>query len=282
MMLIGYSSKATVSVTPALGPFASSTEDGLIDGFPTRVARLFWFIFETDITQSMTIQLSFSFPVPNRIAVVRGITLPVGTLLRVALRNAADVVIATVDQRVVQFTDGSRGAWFVFPEGTANSKYADLLIFDDVNGSTSGLSSGEVFDIGEFAVMPCVVVANSADWSDEFVDPTEATLSRDSQPATVVRTGYRKIEASVSASSYEQCYGGGLEGGMDLVQLREAFAGDRRAIAIPRWHPGTGILSQALVNATAIYCTVRMGRVQHLGGDYYSVPITFTEVPTQE
>lgn len=281
-MLIGYSTGLQAQVATIGGAgggrFLNQTQDGLIDGLPARVARLEWFVAAGTTATNLTIPVNLGGLKPHRLAVVRGVTLPVGTAIRVSLKDATGVLITFIDQRLVRFSDGSVGAWYVFPAGTPPSSYADLSIFNNVFGVV-GITSAQVFEIGEFAVMPAVDLAIQEDWSDEYVDPTETTLTRDSQPASVARLPYRRIEVTTSAATYEQAYRGALEGGMDLAQLRDAFAGDAPVIAIPRWRNDAGALVQSLVNSTAVFGTARMTRLQHMGGDLYSSGAIFTESP---
>lgn len=281
-MLIGYSQGEIPSVATIGGAgggrFLNGTQSGLVDGIPARVARLIWYTTAGTTATTLSIPLSFAQERNHRIAVVLGLTLPPGTLMRVRLKDALSNVVAFIDQRAVRFANGSTGAWFVFPVGTPASKLADLVIFNDVNGVAS-IAANQVFDIGEFAVMPAVDIAIQEDWSDESNDPTETTLTRDSQPASVGRLPYRKVEANLSASSYGQVYSAALEGGMDWAKVRQAFAGDSPVIAIPRWRDASGALVQDLVNATGLFGTARMGKVQHLGDDIYSAGLTFTESP---
>ena len=281
-MLIGYSTSEIPQIATIGGPFGgrflNGTQSGLVDGIPARAARMIWFTTAGNTSTTLTIPIAFSQPRKNRIAVVLGLSLPVGTLMRVRLKDALSNVVAFIDQRAVRFANGSTGAWFVFPAGMPDSKLVDLIIFNDVNG-VAAIAANQVFDIGEFAVMLAVDIAIQEDWADESIDPTETTLTRDSQPASVGRLPYRKVDANLSASSYGQVYGAALDGGMDWTKLRQAFAGDTPVVAIPRWRDESGALVQDLVNATGLFGTARMGKVQHLGDDIYSAGVTFTESP---
>lgn len=264
------------------GGFLGGTQDGLYDGVPSRVARLQWPTTAGVLTDHMRIFLTFSGGLaPLRLFAVRGLTLPAGTMLRVELYLAAGPTYVTLqNQRAVRFPDGSVGAWFLFPSTTPNVDRADLLVFNDVNG-VAAIAADQVFEIGEFAAMRCVDTTMQEDWSDEFIDPTESSMTRDSQPASIGRLGYRKVEVNLSAATYSECYSGGLSGGMDLAQLRDAFSGDRRVMAVPRWRDDTGAVVQSLLDTTAVYGTARMGKVQHLGGDYYAASVVFTEAPAR-
>lgn len=284
-MLIGYSMPEVlgygVASTLSGGGFLGSTQDGLFDGLPARVARLQWPTTTGTLTDHMRIILAFNGgQAPLRLAAVRGLTLPVGTLLQVDLCQGISglTVVASQTQRAVRFADGSVGAWFIFPSTSPTADRADLLVWNDVSGAAA-IAANQVFEIGEFSAMRCVDTHMQEDWGDEFIDPTESNLSRDAQPSSVPRLGYRKVDVSLSAATHAECFGGGLGGGMDWAQLRDAFAGDRPVIAMPRWRDGSGAVVQSLVNATAVYGTARMGKVQHLGGDYYSASVAFTESP---
>lgn len=277
-MLIGHSmpvvSLMTYSTSLAGGGFLNDTSDGLVDGIPSRKARLQWPTTAGTTAAYMQIQFDLSSSASIRVACLLGLTLPVGTLLAVVL----GVSVATVSTRSVRFADGTVGAWFVFPAGLAAVSRVDLRIYNDVSGAAT-ISANTVFDIGEFAAMPAADIELAVDWSDESIDPTEVTMTRDSQPAAVARLPYRRIEGALVVDGRTNVRSGGLAGGLDWMQLRTALNQDRRAIAIPRWRTSAGSVDQAEVNATALYGTGRLGKILHSGGDYYTVPLTFTEAP---
>lgn len=284
-MLIGFSMPSVVgynyATTLSGGGFIGSTQSALHDGLPARVARMQWPTSVGVIADHMRIVLLLSGGVSSlRVAAVRGLTLPVGTKLQLDFLNGHTgfTLVATQVQRAVRFADGSVGAWFLFPESTPAADRVDLVVYNDINGATA-IAANQYFDIGEIVAMRCADIDIQEDWADESIDPTETTLTRDSQPASIGRLSYRKIDVNLSASAYAQVYGSGLAGGMDWAQLRAAFAGDAPVIAMPRWRDDSGAVSQGLINSTAVFGTARMGKVLHLGGDYYSAGVTFTESP---
>ena len=282
MMLIGYSTGEIPEIANIGGPFGgrflNGTQGGLVDGIPARVARLIWFTTAGNTSTTLSIPTLFAQERNNRIAAVLGLSLPVGTLMRVRLKNASTTVVAFIDQRAVRFSDGSTGAWFVFPFGTPASKFADLVIFNDVNGSAL-IAANQVFDIGEFAVMPAVDIELERGWSFENIDPSERERSRDSQLNEVARPPYRSFEGRLVAHEFNQAYAGGLADGMDLQKLAISMSAGGRAIAIPRWLATANTPDQNQINATATYGAGRLGKIEHLGGIYYGADIVVEQCP---
>lgn len=285
MLLLGYAMPTVLSVSYTAsqsgGGFLGTTSDGLTDGIPARNARLQWMSVAGGGTDYMRLIILFSgASVSLRAACVLGLTLPPGTQLRVDFMagHSTPATVATSAARTIRFADGTTGAWFVFPPGLSAVNRCDLVIFNDVDGAAS-IAAGTVFDIGEIAAMPALEIEIEREWGDERIDPTESEISRDSQPLSVGRQSYRRYEMTLVADSAAAVRGGGLAGGMDWDKLRAALLGDARVMAVPRWQTPLGAVDTAALHATAIYGVGRLGRVTHLGGDYYNAPITFQEAP---
>lgn len=285
-MLIGYSMPAIASLaltsTQAGAAFLGTTSDGLTDTLPARVARLQWMTAAGQVLAD-NLRLSLRLSGANqayRAVCVLGLTLPVGTQIRAELYDGhtGSTLVGGITTRAVQISDGSTGAWFVWPSTVAASNRLEIVIYNDVLG-VAAIAAGAVFEIGEIAVMPALEIQVESDWSDDLVDPSESALTRDSQPATVGRLAYRKIEATLSADGAAAARGGGLAGGMDWSKLRRAFEADGRVMAIMRWRNDALAIDLAWVAQTALYGTARMSPIQHLGGDVYSAAVTFVEAP---
>ena len=270
------------AATQTGGGFLGFTSDGLTDGIPARVARIQWMSVAGSTSDHIRLSILLSGSnSPLRTVCVLGLTLPVGTLLTAQLINghAGFNVVAELSARAVRFANGTIGAWFVFSAAKHPMNRMDILIFNDVFGAAS-IAASAIFEIGEIAAMQAFDIELGPDWSDELIDPTEVNLTRDSQPKSVPRLPYRRIEGELTVGSRLAVRGAGL-GDMDWAKLRYAMTGDRRVIAIPRWLTDAGTVEQSEVNATAIYGTGRLGKVMHAGGDYYSVSVAFTEAPTK-
>lgn len=285
MMLIGYSMPATTISLPGTATWLTDDDgDACVDGIPTRRARMLW---RTDavpaIAHYVTPVLTFAAAAQIRIFAVLGLlNVPVGAVVAIWGKRSGDTgwpydFGGGNTGTVVQFADGTRGVWFVLPAAASPVLQIELRLYNNVAGATWATLATQI-DIGEVVAMQAVDIELASDWSDELVDPTEVNLTRDSQPRSVARLPYRRIEGGLTVDGRAAVRGGAL-GGSDWAQLRFAMSGDRRVIAIPRWRSSAGVVDQAEVNATALYGTGRFGKVQHAGGDYYSASIAFLESP---
>lgn len=283
-MLIGHSMPAVQSTGFAAsqsgGGFLGLTSDGLYDGVPTRKARLQWMDTAGTTADSLSMRLYFSSAAVFRLGCVLGLTLPVGTLVQIALYDGHGLttLVASASTRCVAFADGTIGAWFVFAAGLAACNAAVVRVYNDVTGVAS-IAANAIFEVGEVAVMPAVDIELGSDWSDDLVDPTEVILTRDSQPASIPRRPYRRLDTQLVVDGRGRVREAGLVGGMDWIRLRSAMTQDRRVIAIPRWRTDAGAVDQGEVNATALYGTARLGKITHVGGDYYTATAAFIESP---
>ncbi len=285
MMLIGHSMPTTTISLP--GTAIWLTTDGgaaCVDGFPTRRARLLW---RNDAVPSLfhyvSPVLAFAGAAQIRLFAVLGLlNVPPGTIVEIWGSRSGDTdwpydFGGGNSGLVAQFADGTRGAWFVLPTTADPVVGIELRIYNSFSVGTWATPATQV-EIGEVVAMPAVDIELASDWSDELVDPTEVNLTRDSQPRSVARLPYRRIEGGLTVDGRAAVRGGGL-GGSDWAQLRFAMSGNRRVVAIPRWRTNAGAVDQAEVNATALYGTGRLGKVLHAGGDYYNASIAFVESP---
>jgi hypothetical protein len=284
MMLIGHSMPSVQSIgytaSQPDGGFLGLTGDGLYDGVPTRKARLQWMSTAGTTADSLSMRLFLASAAAMKVACVLGLTLPAGTQLQMAVYNGHGLttLVQAVSTRTVVFADGTVGAWFIFPTTLITTDAVVLSVYNDVNGVAS-IAADAVFEVGEIACMPAVDIELGSDWSEDLVDPTEVILTRDSQPASIPRRPYRRLETQLVVDGRLRVREGGLAGDMDWIRLRSAIAQDRRVIAIPRWRDDAGDVDQGEVNATALYGTGRFGKISHVGGDYYSAPVIFIESP---
>lgn len=284
-MLLGYSMPVVTAV--ALSGNAGSawlTVDGgaaCYDGKPARKARLQWAAdVVPDVGDYVQVDLTIA-ATSLRICAVLGLTgVPVGTVVQVYGKRAGDAG-ATWDfggqnaATVVQFPDGTAGAWFVLPAAAEAVTVVGFRIYNDAAAATWATAATAI-DIGELVAMPAVDIPIDKGWAQQRMDPSMRSATRSSQPATSARTPFRVLSCAFSPSPSGEApvRFGGLDNGMDWEAIAAAVAGDNRCAAIPRW------ADTARVQATAQYgiCT-GIGPTQHVTGPFWRKEMTFQEVP---
>lgn len=288
-MKIAYSMPAVTAIALSGGAgYAWLTSDNgtaCYDGKPARRSRFRW---RNDavpaIAHTTSITIDFALTAPIGVVAALGLRdIPAGTKVEVYGKRAGDAGTTYNfgggnTGTVFQFADGSRGVWFLLPLAAEAVQKVEFRFYNDKAGATWATAATTV-DVGELVAMPLLDIEHEPDWSDEPVDPTQTTLNRSSQPASVRRQPYRRLDIVLTAEGVAKVRGGGLANGMDWHQLRTAMSGDRRVVAIPRWRTPAGAVDAAEVNRTALYGIARAGATGHLGGDYYGASLSFQEVP---
>lgn len=231
----------------------------LADGKPARVARL-------QSSGSAAVKMAFSMGFKPRVIAVLGLRgVAPGTAIRATaagiLGGNAGTAVAT------RLADGTVAAWIV-TAGTVSTAEITITI-----------SAAGVIDVGELVAMPAVEIEINRDWEDGYVDPSELTMSRGSQPASLARVPYRTLQAVLSPQGLARARAGALDGNMDWQRLRVAMAGGQRMLAVPRWRDSQGAIDSTEVAATALYGVATLAPIQHLGGNYYGSDISVQEVP---
>jgi hypothetical protein len=285
-MLIGHSmpviANCLLAATKAGSAFLGNTVDGLYDRNPAREARMQWMTQGGQNTgDHLRIILLFAGAARQiRIAAALGLRLPSGTYVRAELydTHAATTVVGVSQGRLSELPGGAIGRWFVFPETVGAALRLDLLVYNDVNGAAA-INAGTVFELGEIVAMQAADIWIESGWTDEWIDPTESELTRDSQPVRNTALAYRRFESTLSTDAYGSVYGGGLPGGTDWQILSRSLAGDARGVAIPRSRGPGGAIDLDLVQRHARYGVGRVGAIGHMGGDNYSAPFELDEVP---
>jgi len=194
-------------------------------------------------TVTLTVTLSRTI-IPGVIALL-GLNVSAGTTITAAGASTTTHALP----------DGTTCAW-VLPN-TTNTLPSNIV--------TVTIEGAGMLDIGELAVMPAVDVPIEPDWSIELIDPTESTRDRGSQVATAVRVPYRRLQARLQAQ--------GATTARTWDELRMALTRDQRAIAIPRHGDALSL------HHTALYGIGRIGTIAHLGGNWFSAPLTLDELP---
>jgi len=159
---------------------------------------------------------------------------------------------------------GESGATHLLPDDTACA-YLLPTSTAPTNTITVTIAGTGMLQLGELAIMPAVDVPIEPDWSIELIDPTDTTRDRGSQIATAARVPYRRLTARLQAQ--------GAATARTWEHLRMALTQGRRAIANPRHDDALSL------HHTALYGVGRIGTIAHLGGNWFSAPLTLDELP---
>lgn len=283
-MLIGYTSPESQPVAIAIGGgtaawLSSDLGSACYDGKPARKSRLQWRDDAVPAIGHFVVPVTtLSGYAPIRIAAILGLrNVPVGARISLRGKRAADATVdwnfgGGAEATVIEFADGTRGAWFVLPAGAEAVNKVAWRIYNDVAGATWA-DAATTIDIGELVALPAVELEHEAHWDMPMIDPSSGGRSRASQSYVSRRTPYRRLQAAFPPEYVNKVRGGGLANGMDWTKLAYALAGQRRMAAIVR------TLSAAETNATALYGTAALSGERHAGGDYYSAGIVVEEEP---
>jgi len=186
------------------------------------------------------------------------------TLDRAIIPGVIALLGLNVPARISVTASGVSSEAHALPDGTA---CAWLLPTGSTPTSsiTVTIAGAGMLNIGELAIMPVVDVPIEPDWSIELIDPTDTTRDRGSQIATSARTPYRRLTARLQAQ--------GAATARTWEHLRMALTQGRRAIAIPRHGDALSL------HHTALYGVGHIGVISHLGGNWFSAPLTLDELP---
>ena len=136
----------------------------LINGRPAAASRLQWLSGAQTTASVLTLRGSWGTAIAPRVVGLVGLTLPAGTLIRLAFRRPADAgytYLADVpQQRIVQLPDGSRCAWFVLDDGLDPVIGVEYRIVNDVYGSAS-IAAGALVSSSSPRIAPFVQGLNA-------------------------------------------------------------------------------------------------------------------------
>lgn len=197
-MLISYNRPSIAWSLVGAGAAWLSDDAGaaLTNGRPAAASRLQWLSGAQTTASVLTLRGTWGNAFAPRVLALLGLTLPVGTLVRLAFRRPADAgytyLADTYTQRVVQLPDGSRCAWFALPDGLDPVIGVEYRIVNDVNGSAS-IAAGAAFDVGEAWVAPTSAFKLRRTVQDKITDPTVRRRSYGSQTYASPRLPYRSL-----------------------------------------------------------------------------------------
>lgn len=280
-MLISYSRPKSIAWSLIGTGAAWLTEaDVLTNGRPAAAARLQWLSDAQTTASVLTLRGTWSTALVPRVVALLGLTLPVGTMIKLAFRRPADAgytyLADVAQQRVVQLPDGSRCAWFVLDDGLDAVIGVEYRLANDVNGSAS-IEAGAAFDIGEAWVGPAVDVPHEAGWARGRVDPTTLRRSKGGQLFGRAARSWRSLQLRLAVAPQEEVDGDGLANGSDWMSIEAALLAGNPCCAIPRWRDQT----PEYLQRTALFAVaVQQGAVQHTAGSLYGRDYTFEELPS--
>lgn len=287
-MKIGYSMPKPSAIALSGGAGAAwLTNDGggaCFDGKPARRARLQW---RDDAVPAIAHTVSITLDIASTKVGVTGVlglrNVPAGTRLEIYGKRPADAD-TTYDFEgqntgvVLQFADGTFGAWFLLPDAAEAVTRVEFRIFNDAGGATWATAATTV-DVGELVAMPVLHIDIDAGWAQPRMDPSQVSRSRASQVSAVPFAGYRELNCTYSQTTEAKVRYGGLPGGMDWTRLDTALMGAQRCVVVPRWKTG-GAVDPAKVNAHAMYgIAAELGEIQHITGPFWRRAARFQEVP---
>lgn len=287
-MKIGYSmpKPSAIALSGGAGTAWLTSDAGAacFDGKPARRARFKW---RDDAAPAIAHTVSIALDiVSTKVGIVGALGLrgvPAGTRLEIYGKRPADAG-TTYDfggqntGLVLQFADGTFGAWFLLPDAAEAVTRVEFRIFNDTGGATWATAATTV-DVGELVAMPVLHIDIDAGWAQPRMDPSQVSRSRASQVAAVPFAGYRELNCTYSQTTEAKVRYGGLPGGMDWTRLDTALMGAQRCVVVPRWQTG-GAVDPAKVNAHAMYgIAAELGEIQHITGPFWRRAARFQEVP---
>jgi len=276
-MLIGFGrpTGVTFSVVGA-GATIVGDVDKLVDDSPAQSCRFTWNTGAQTTATTFQLQADWTDAQPVRCLALLGVSLPAG--LKVEVRgkpyggSSFDVDLGgnSLTQVLVEFANGSVGAWWVFDDDIGDLVGIEVMLFNDVDGVIA-LSAAESFDLGE------LVAVQADDWSikpdptDETTDPSVLRRSRNNQPSRMQRKPCRTIKAELRPTNRES----------ELRELREMLSRFQSCVVIPKWRTA-GLLDTALLHRWACFGAlsqpIEMRAVEGLPG-YFTAPVQVEEYP---
>ena len=194
-MLISTNRPAITWSLPTGGTWLTDA-DALTNGRPASVSRLTWLSGAQTTASVLTLRGSWGTALVPRVLCLLGLTLPVGTLITLAFRRAADADYTYLadgpSQRVVQLPDGSRCAWFVLAAGLDPVIGVEYRLHNDVD-EVATIAASSIFDIGEAWVGSSNTYCLQHTMQDKVVDPSVRRRSYGSQPFASPRLPYRAL-----------------------------------------------------------------------------------------
>ena len=276
-MLIGFGMPSLTTTVGGTGAAAVTSTDALVDGSPGSVTRFTWASGAQTTSTTVTLTQVFTAQTVVRCLCLLGTTLPVGLKVEVKGKRAIDGGYTydlggnSLTQHIVEFPDGSRGAWWVFNEGLDAVTGIRVTLYNDVGGATS-LSASDEFDIGELAPFQGIDVCIRRTLQDTIVDPSRLRRSPNNQPNKLFRRPYRVLRMDFAPRASVT----------DLRTLRYDLATTVSCAVIPIYLvAGTTTLDTDVLHETAMYGTMTdpISIVAVSDGRYWEGSMAFEEYP---
>jgi hypothetical protein len=258
----------TIAIT---GGTALTDVDAWADPNPGERVRIQWPSGTQTTGATVGVQFTRSqsvVPVGGGLRGLRGI--PAGTKVVVTGKRAADAGFAyalggnSATARTVALPGGDVGITWAFDAGLDAIIGAQVLIYNDVNGSASIAAEASI-EIGTPVVGGGIDFVIQADWTLDGKDPSISSRTLGSQLNRVLRPGYRVLTCTPAyVKTEEEARGGGLSDGSDWQTVGAALRRDPYVLAIAR------VDSSDEIQRTSIFGAVtRLPAVQHLDGALY-------------
>lgn len=281
-MLISYNRPSDIawSLIGAGSAWLSADAGGaLTNGRPAAASRLQWLSGAQTTASVLTLRGTWGTAIVPRVVGLVGLTLPVGTLIRLAFRRPADAGYTYLadmpQQRVVQLPDGSRCAWFVLDDGLDPVIGVEYRLVNDVGGDAL-IAAGAAIDIGEAWIGPTVEIPHEAGWSRGINDPSVLRRSKGSQLFASKQRSWRTLQIQFSPDLEAAVRGNGLEGGSDWEQIEAALLGGAPCVVVPRWR---GQTTDYLQRTAMLMAATKQTDIQHAAASYYNKAVSFEELP---
>ena len=290
-MRIGYGlpGNATWSLSGSGAAFVTD-DSGLDDGWPQRATRISFTDTEPQtIAETVGLRRTWTSAIVPGVAYLLGVRRPTGVSLeglKVELRakRAADPGFTyplggnCLTQRLVEFVNGTVGCFWYPDTGLDPIVGGELLLFNDIGGATA-LDPSEVFDIGEFGIMPAVEVPIRKGWKVQPVDPTVKRRTGGSQLDRVRRDPYRRLRCDLAMARDADVFRAGLANSMDWQRLEYSLLQGEPCVVMPRTTDG-GVFDADTLHRWALFGELsNSDGIAHLAGPWWSNQLEFDEIP---
>lgn len=268
-MLISYNRPP--DITPTLtgtGAAWISDDQGsaLVDGSPTRATRIQWLSGAQTTSSVLGLRAAWATAIVPRVAGLVGLTLPVGTLVALALKRPSDTgysyQTSTYSQRVIALPGGSRCVWFVLAEALDAIEAIEFQLINDVDGSAS-IAADSAFDVGELWVGVGAQIPHDRAWERGVVDPSARKRTLGGQLRSVPRRSWRSLNVQFAPHDNQV-----------WSTIEPALTGYQLCAVITRWDVAADIPQHMLLGIAT-----KIGAARHLGGPYFSASCTVEELP---
>lgn len=290
-MLIGHSRPAgQTNALVGAGAAFDTDPSRLQNGRPASRTALKWLSGGQTIASALKLQVTWPVAQPVRIIPFLNVTLPAGLPLTFTGRRATDPAGTfpyalggnSTTQTVFAFPDGSFGAYCVTDPGLANLVGYQITMTNNIGGATV-MTPGEFFYLGETDALQGWQAPNGIkrEWKPDFENLPTDVRSDFNQPWPSPEPTNGLLDIELGNVDYKTAFGDpGNPTAIDYDRLAHILTGGDVCCAITRWRNADGTLDPWSIHRTALFGVARkVGRPDHVGGNRYSMSLTFAEAP---